>query len=148
MKQSDMPGQSSVTEVRNAAAILLFSPPCLARSTCDLLRRDTIRLCRSRDTGGTIRRAGRVCRHHIAVYQPRNESARFRRPRDSAGSAVAGTRANLAPYKLDKTSGVKLLANDDGSDGSNMSLPWTEPSRRATCPALSACLLHWRKADT
>src|SRR2546421_13070433 len=90
--------QSSVTEVRNAAAIWLFSPPCLARSTGDLLLRDTTRLCHSRDTGGTIRRVGIARRHHIAVYQPRNESPRFRRQHGSAGSAAAESRANHAPY--------------------------------------------------
>src|SRR2546426_622125 len=61
---------ASVTPVRNAAAILLFSPPYLAHSTGELPRRDTTQLCHSRDTGGTIRRAGRASRPHSAANQP------------------------------------------------------------------------------
>src|SRR6516225_1090121 len=70
---------AAVTQVRIVAAILPFSPPCLARSTAAFPRRDTTRLCHNRDTGGTIRRAGRARRHHIATSQPRHEFARFRR---------------------------------------------------------------------
>src|SRR5436305_7410397 len=127
---------ASVTPVRNAAAILLFWPPCLAHSTGELPRRDTTQLCHRRDTGGTIRRAGRASRPHSAANQPRHEFARFRRPHGSAGSAAASTRANLAHDNVDKTPEVRRLATDAGSDGSNMSLPWKDPLRRATCPAL------------
>src|SRR5258708_32407756 len=137
----------SVTQVRNAAAILLFSPPYLARSTGELPQRDTTQLCRSKDTGGTMRRVGRACRHHSAANPPRHEFARFRRQHGSAGSGAAGTRANLALDNWGKTLGVMGLATDAGSDGSNRSLPWTEPSRRATCPALSACVPPRGKAD-
>src|SRR5712671_2254470 len=131
---------TSVTQVRNAAAILLFSPPCLARSTGELPQQDTTQLCRSKDIGGTMRRVGRAFRHHSAANQPRHEFARFRRQPGSAGSGAAGTRANLAPDNVGKTQGVRRLATDAGSDGSNISLPWTEPSRRAIYPALSACV--------
>src|SRR5260370_7769347 len=94
---------SSVTQVRNAAAILLFSPPCLARSTGELPQRDTTGLCRSKDTGGTIRRVGRARRHHSAANPPRHEFARFRTQHDSPGSEAPATPANLALHNLCKT---------------------------------------------
>src|SRR5437588_9274191 len=103
---------AAVTPVRNAAAILLFSPPYLSRSTGAFPRRDTTQLCHSKDTGGTIRRVGRARRHHIATNQPRHEFARFRRQHSSAGSAATGTRANLATDNVDKTPGVRQLATD------------------------------------
>src|SRR5260221_85971 len=112
-----------------------------------LTERHDTQLGRSKDTGGTIRRVGRARRHHRAANPPRHEFARFRRQHGSAGSGAAGTRANLALDNLGKTPGVRGLATDAGSDGSNISLPWTEPSRRATCPALSACVPPRGKAD-
>lgn len=142
------PVARSVTQVRNVAAIWLFSTPCLARSTGELPLQGTIRPCHSRDIGGTIRRAGRAHCYHIVANQPRNEFARFRRPHSSAGSAAAGIRASLAPDNGDKTPAVRLFANDDGSDGSNMPLPSMGPSHLATYPALSACVPHVGKVDT
>ena len=116
-----------VTPIQNAAAILLFSLPCLARATGELPRRDTTGLCHRRDTKGIIRRAGRARRRHSAVNPPRYEFARFRRPHGSAGSAAEGTRANLTPGTVDTMPAVRRFATAAGSDGNNTFLPWTEP---------------------